>query len=92
MKKRSKGKESEVKGLGFTRTHVQILRRFHNHAPGDGAVQVELLMRGIEETERLSIVGGRKQRCVAYAGACGWVIELVVTMREGVVDWMESNV
>lgn len=47
-------------------------------------------MRGIEETERLSIVGGRKERCVAYAGACGWVIELVVTMREGVVDWMES--
>lgn len=33
------------------RTDVQVFRRLHNHAEGHGGVKVELLMRGIEETD-----------------------------------------
>lgn len=36
---------------GSERTNVQILRGFHNHAPRDGVVQVELLMRVVEEAD-----------------------------------------
>ena len=52
------------------RTNVQVLRRLHNQSPGDGAVQVELLMRGVEEADRVSGCGEGKQGCVAQAGAC----------------------
>ncbi len=36
---------------GSERTHVKILRGFHNHAPRDGVMQVELLMGVVEEAD-----------------------------------------
>ena len=45
-----------------TRTNVQILRRLHNQSPSDGASEVELLMRGVEEADEIP---NWKERSVA---------------------------
>ena len=48
--------------LKESRTYVQILGRFHNQTPSDGAREVELLMRGVEEADEIP---NRKERGVA---------------------------
>lgn len=62
--KKAKGKSAKKAWYG-ERTNVQIFRRLHNHTPRDGAVQVELLMRGVEEADRVSGSGEGKESCVA---------------------------
>lgn len=54
--------EVEAKSRGQSRTHVQILRRLHDESPSNGARQVELLMRAVEEADE---VPDRKKRGVA---------------------------
>ena len=56
-----------------SRTNVQVLRRLHDQPPSDGASEVELLMRGVEEADEIS---DRKKRSVAQAGTC-WVMQSV---------------
>lgn len=61
---KAKGKRERRHGIQ-KRTNVQILRRLHDHSPRDGTVQVELLMRGVKEADRVSSCGEGKQGCVA---------------------------
>lgn len=55
------------------RTDVQILGGFHDHAEGDGAVQVELLMRVVEEADGVAGGGEWEEGSVAQTRPCGRV-------------------